>query len=166
MTSQLQISGPERLKRTQEQVGANGKELGDQRPQEIDRTLGAMEEEDQPQKDSNVYKGEVQHLTTSESEHSSDVNFFLSLPDIPFNLFVMKLSITHLRTFTQVSSSLKKRILRYIWGNPARKNDLRIRIKRAMEQYPSNEDISNAMWLSKYDFYRERFIIRTLDYDL
>ena len=71
----------------------------------------------------------------------------------------MTLSITQLRALTQVSSSLKKRITENILENQARKNDLRVRIQRAMEQwkawnmeYPSNVDISNVMWLSKYGF--------------
>ena len=104
-------------------------------------------------------------------EEFDHFNNFLNLPDVPFNLFAMKLSITQLRGLTQVSLSWRKRISENILENPARKNELRARIQRAivpkpiiktnhfldmdMEwteyQYPSNEDISNAMWLSKYD---------------
>ena len=135
MTSQLQITGPERLKRKKEDVGID----------------------DQWTEDSNVCNANVgDHLASPESEPRSN-NILLNLPDIPFNVFVMMLSITQLRALTQVSSSLKKRITENILENQARKNDLRVRIQRAMEQwkawnmeYPSNEDISNVMWLSKY----------------
>ena len=128
MTSQLQITGPERLKRKKEDVGID----------------------DQWTEDSNVCNDNVgDHLAAPESEPRSN-NIFLNLPDIPFTVFAMTLSITQLRALTQVSSSLKKRITENILENQGRKNDLRVRIQRAMEQYPSNEDISNAMWLSKY----------------
>ena len=108
-----------------------------------------------------------------ESDHpllTSDLDNFFNLPDVPFNLFAMKLSITKLRGLSQVSSSWRKRITENILENPARKNELRTRIQRdivlqpyqyieirlnGMEferngrRYPSTEDISNAMWLSK-----------------
>ena len=91
-------------------------------------------------------------------EEFDHFNNFLNLPDVPFNLFAMMLSITQLRALTQVSSSLKKRITENILENQSRKSDLRAQIQRAMEpwktwnweEYPSNEDISNAMWLSEY----------------
>ena len=109
--------------------------------------------DDQLTEDSNVYNVEEQsHIAVPESEPRSNFNFFLNLPDIPLDMFAMMLSVAQLRTLTQVSSSLKKKISENILENPARKNDLRARIQRAMlEQYPSNEDISNAMWLSKYN---------------
>ena len=104
--------------------------------------------DDQPTRDSNVYIVEDQsHRSAPESEP----NFFLNLPDIPFNVFAMTLSITELRALTQVSTSLKKRISEDILENQARKNDLKARIQRVMKEYPSNEDISNARWLSKFD---------------
>ena len=108
--------------------------------------------DDQPTRDSNVYIVEDQsHLSAPESEPRRNINFFLNLPDIPFNVFAMTLSITELRALTQVSSSLKKRISEDILENQARKNDLKARIQRVMKEYPSNEDISNARWLSKFD---------------
>ena len=138
MTSQLKITGLERIKRKEEDVG-------------IDDQLTEV---------CNV----GDHLASQESETRSN-NIILNLPDIPFNVLAMTLSITQLRALTQVSSSLKKRITENILENQARKNDLRVRIKKVieqrildfstvkdpfLEQYPSNEDISNAMWLSKY----------------
>ena len=132
MTSELKITGPEKIKRREEDVVID----------------------DQPTEDSNVYNVEDQsHLGAPEAEPRSNFNFFLNLPDIPFNVFAMMLSITQLRTLTQVSLSLKKKISENILENQARKNYLRARIQRAMEQYPSDEDISNAMWLSKYDLF-------------
>ena len=166
ITSQLQITAPESLKRKQEQVSAYGKEWGNGRPEKISRTLEvrdmeiidltAMEEDrivDKPTEDSNVYDVKVQsHLTSLEKpEPTSNFNFLLNLPDIPFNIFAMRLSIGQLRGLTQVSSSLKKRITENILENPVRKDELRARIRRAMKKYPSNEDISDAMWLGKDD---------------
>ena len=170
ITSKLQITAPESLKR--KQVSANGKEWGNGRPEKISRTLevrgndqnndrdmeiidlAAMEEDrivDKPTEDSNVHNVEFQsHLTSPDPEPTSNFDFFLNMPDIPFIMFAMMLSITQLRRLTQVSSSLKKKITENILENPARKNDLRARIRRAMKQYPSNEDISNAKWLSEY----------------
>ena len=128
MTSQLKITGGlERIKRKEEDVV-----IDDQQTENSN--------------DNNV----GDHLASQESKPRSN-NIFLKLPDIPFNVLAMTLSITQLRVLTQVSSSLKKRITENILENQARKNNLRVRIQRAMEQYPSNEDISNAMWLSKYD---------------
>ena len=116
MTSQLQITGPERLKRKKEDVGID----------------------DQWTEDSNVCNANVgDHLASPESEPRSN-NILLNLPDIPFNVLAMTLSITQLRALTQVSSSLKKRNTENILENQARKNDLRVRIKKVMEQYPSN----------------------------
>ena len=43
ITSQMQITAPERLKRKQEQVRTNGEELGNGRPQKISRTLEASD---------------------------------------------------------------------------------------------------------------------------
>ena len=126
MTFRVQITGHERLKRKQEEDVC------------VD---------DQLTVDSNVCNDE-----DPESEPRGNFSFFLNLPDIPFDVFAMMLSITQLRRLTKVSSSLKKKISENILEDPARKNDLRARIQRAMlEQYPSNEDISNAMWLSKYN---------------
>ena len=178
ITSQMKITGIESLKRKQEQVRANGEEWGNGRPQKISRTLEAsnsdqynnrdidiidltvMKEEeeedrivDKPTEDSNEYDVKVQpHLTSlEEPEPTSNFNFLLNLPDIPFNIFAMRLSIAQLRGLTQVSSSLKKRITENILENPVRKDELRARIRRAMKKYPSNEDISDAMWLGKDD---------------
>ena len=131
MTSELKITGPEKIKRREEDVVID----------------------DQPTENSNVCNVNVgDHLASPESEpRTRSNNIFLNLPDIPFTVFAMTLSITQLRVLTQVSSSLKKRITENILENQARKNNLRVQIQRAMEQYPSNEDISNAMWLSKYN---------------
>ena len=127
MTSELQITGHERVKRKEEDVVS------------IDDQLTEV---------CNV----GDHLASQESEtRTRSNNIFLKLPDIPFNVLAMTLSITQLRSLTQVSSSLKKRITENILENQARKNDLRARIQRAMKGYPSDEDISNARWLSKYD---------------
>ena len=174
MTSQMKITGIESLKRKQEQVRANGEEWGNGRPQKISRTLEASDSDqynnrdidiidltvmkegediDKPTEDSNVYDVKVQsHFTSLEKpEPTSNFNFLLNLPDIPFNIFAMRLSIAQLRGLTQVSSSLKKRITENILENPVRKDELRARIRRAMKKYPSNETISNAMWLGKDD---------------
>ena len=82
---------------------------------------------------------------------SNSVNFWQNLPDVPFNLLMMMQSITQLRILTQVSSSLKKRIKENILERPSKKEILRARIERALGpgMFPSNEEITNAMWLSK-----------------
>ena len=80
----------------------------------------------------------------------SPVNFWLNLPDVAFNVLMMMHNTTQLRILTQVSSSLKKRITVNILENPATKKILRARMERAMGPgiFPSNEEITNAMWLS------------------
>ena len=85
----------------------------------------------------------------------SPVNFWLNLPDVAFNVLMMMHNTTQLRILTQVSSSLKKRITVNILENPATKKILRARMERAMGPgiFPSNEEITNAMWLSKLDLY-------------
>ena len=84
---------------------------------------------------------------------SNSVNFWQNLPDVPFNLLMMMQSTTQLRILTQVSSSLKKRIKENILERPAKKKILRARIERALGPgiFPSNEEITNAMWLSKFE---------------
>ena len=82
-------------------------------------------------------------------------NIYLNLPDIPFNIFIMMLSTTDLRRLTQVSSSWKKRITEISLKNPVNMETLRARIRRAMMtlwMLPSNEVITNAIWLSKYHY--------------
>ena len=86
---------------------------------------------------------------------SNSVNFWLNLPEVPFNALMMMHNTTQIRKLTQVSSSLKKRITENILENPAKKKILRAQMKRAMGHrmfpsfFPSNEEIINAMWLSK-----------------
>ena len=77
---------------------------------------------------------------------------WLNLPDIPFNVLMMMLRTTDLRRLTQVSSSWKNRITESFLKNPANHKTLSARIRRAMDpmMLPSNEEITNAMWLSKY----------------
>ena len=160
-----QIVGTERPKRKLE-TEANGEKSENERPQKIWRpweTTGGDLTKD----------GDTE--VVDPPEEFDHFNNFLNLPDVPFNLFAMMLSITQLRGLSQVSSSWRKRISENILENPARKNELRARIQRAIVpkpiiktnhfmdmdieygyewteyQYPSNEDISNAMWLSKYD---------------
>ena len=86
-------------------------------------------------------------------EDRTQVNFWLNLPDVPFNVLMMLHSTTQLRILTQVSSSLKKRITVNILESHEKKKILRDRTKRTIavgpEFFPSNEDITNAMWLSK-----------------
>ena len=68
---------------------------------------------------------------------------------------MMMHNTTQIRKLTQVSSSLKKRITENILENPAKKKILRAQMKRTMGHrflvswFPSNEEIINAMWLSK-----------------
>ena len=103
-----------------------------------DRDITAMED----------IEGQNQVLFTSNS-----VNFWLNLPDVPFNLLMMMQSITQLRILTQVSSTLKKRIKKNILERPVKNKILRARIERVMGPgiIPSNEEITNAMWLSKFE---------------
>ena len=105
MTSELKITGPEKIKRREEDVVID----------------------EQPTENSNVCNANVgDHLATPESEpRTRSNNIFLNLPDIPFTVFAMTLSITQLRALTQVSSSLKKRITENILENQARKNNLK-----------------------------------------
>ena len=93
-------------------------------------------------------EGQNQALFTSNS-----VNFWLDLPDVPFNLLMMMQSITQLRILTQVSSSLKNRIKENILERPSINKILKARIERAMGpgMFPSNKEITNAMWLSKFE---------------
>ena len=147
-----QIAGPERLERKQEQAEADGEKWENMRPQKIWTPLEATGGDQATEVDIEV----VDPPAMEKSDHTlltSNFDNFLNLPDVPFNLFAMMLSITQLRGLTQVSSSWRKRITENLLENPARRNDLRARIQRALKneryQYPSNEDISNAMWLSK-----------------
>ena len=84
---------------------------------------------------------------------SNSVNFWQNLPDVPFNVLMTMQSTTQLRILIQVSSSLKKRIKENILDNPVNKKFLRARIERALGpgMFPSNEEIINAMWLSKIE---------------
>ena len=88
-------------------------------------------------------------------EDKTQVNLWLNLPDVPFNALMMMLSTTQLRILTQVSSVLKKRITVNIFENHEKKKILRARMMRAMDPgiYPSNEEITNAIWLSKIKSY-------------
>ena len=88
-------------------------------------------------------------------EDKTQVNLWLNLPDVPFNALMMMLSTTQLRILTQVSSLLKKRITVNIFENHEKKKILRARMMRAMGPgiYPSNEEITNAIWLSKIKSY-------------
>lgn len=157
------------LKRKLEQ--AEDKEWGSRRPQKINRALMAsngdhgitatgeeqlpvlvgMQDEDMP-KEANMVDNEDR---TPESDHALSTNSYdiwLNLPDVPFNVFMMSLSITDLRRLTQVSSSWKNRITETFLKNPANQKTLRARIDRKMcpGMLPSNEEMTNAMWLSKY----------------
>ena len=139
------------LKRKQEQAEANGEKGENARPKKIWRPWEATGSDQAKDVDMEVV--ERRAIEEEESDHTllrSYLDNCLNLPDVPFNLFAMMLSITQLRRLTQVSSSWRKRITENILENPARKNDLRERIQRALKnEYPSNEDISNAMWLSE-----------------
>ena len=142
------------LKRKQEQAEANGEKGENARPKKIWRPWEATGSDQAKDVDMEVV--ERRAIEEEESDHTllrSNLDNCLNLPDVPFNLFAMMLSITQLRRLTQVSSSWRKRITQNLLENPARRNDLRARIQRALKneryQYPSNEDISNAMWLSK-----------------
>ena len=138
------------LKRKLEQ--AEDKKCGNWRPQKINRAL--MATNSNQGKDITV-TGEEKEDKTPESDHALSTNSYdiwLNLPDVPFNVFMTSLSITDLRRLTQVSSSWKNRITETFLKNPANQKTLRARIERAMGPgiLPSNEEITNAMWLSKY----------------
>ena len=167
--SKTQIAGTERPKRKLE-AGVNGEGSENERPQKIWRPWETTDRDQA--RDGDIEVVEPPSMEGEESDHpllTSDFDNFLNLPDVPFNIFAMKLSITQLRGLSQVSSSWRKRITENILENPSRKNELRTRIQRdivlkpyqlivrlnGMEfernghRYPSTEDISNAMWLSK-----------------
>ena len=168
--SKTQIAGTERPKRKLE-AEVNSERSENERPQKIWRPWETTDRDQA--RDGDIEVVDPPSMEGEESDHpllTSDFDNFLNLPDVPFNLFAMKLSITQLRGLTQVSSSWRKRITENILENPARKNELRTRIQRdivlqpyqsieiglnGMEferngrRYPSTEDISNAMWLSK-----------------
>ena len=170
--SKTQIAGTERPKRKLEE-GVNGEKSENERPQKICRPWETTDRDQARDGDIEVVDPPSMEGEGEESDHpllTSDFDNFLNLADVPFNLFAMKLSITQLRGLTQVSSSWRKRITENILENPARRNELRTRIQRdivlqpyksieiglnGMEferngrRYPSTEDISNAMWLSK-----------------
>ena len=84
---------------------------------------------------------------------SNSVNFWLNLPEVPFNALMMMHNTTQIRKLTQVSSSLKNRIKENILERPSINKILKARIERAMGpgMFPSNEEITNAMWLSKFE---------------
>ena len=163
-------------KRRSEQAESNDKERGNKRPQKIwkpweatgsdqDRDIIAMDEErlpvmkekqdidifDKPMEARMVYINDQIQFTASESDHAG-YNIYLNLPDLPFSVLMMTHSTTQLRRLTQVSSSWKKRIQENILENSARQNDLRARIEKVMGpgKLPSIEEISDAIWLSKY----------------
>ena len=80
---------------------------------------------------------------------------YLNLPDIPFTLLMKMLTITDLRRLTQVSSSWKNRIIENLLNNTANHKTLRAKAwsRRVLGLWmaPSNEEITNVIWLSKYD---------------
>ena len=130
----------------------------------------AMEEEELPE-----LEGEMDGIIADKHteamvdiEDRTQVNFWVTLPDVPFNVLMMLHSTTQLRKLTQVSSLLKKRITVNILENHEKKKILRDRTKRTIavgpEFFPSNEEITNAMWLSKIklnviDFHCKHFLI-------
>ena len=94
--SKTQIVGTERPKRKLE-TEANGEKSENERPQKIWRP---WETTDRDQ----ARDGDIE--VVEESDHpllTSDFDNFLNLPDVPFNLFAMKLSISQLRGLSQVS---------------------------------------------------------------
>ena len=86
------------------------------------------------------------------TENSWKLNL-LNLQDVPFDVLMMMQSTSQLRILTQVSSSLKNRIKENILERPSINKILKARIERAMGpgMFPSNEEITNAMWLSKLE---------------
>ena len=153
------------LKKKMEQAEAHGKEQGNGEPQKINRALEALSLEDEGEKDIDIDDKPIEAtmVINEDKTHFSDLesnptlsmnsfNIYLNLPDVPFNMLIMTLSTTDLRRLTQVSFSWKKRITEIFLENPANRKTLRARIERVMGpgMLPSNEEITNAMWSSKY----------------
>ena len=142
------------LKMKLEQANANGEEggSGNRRPQKIKRAMDSYQDKDITAMD----EGVLEDAIIVDKQMEADVlhiegDVWLNLPDIPFNVFMMMLRTTDLRRLTQVSSSWKNRITESFLKNPANHKTLSARIRRAMDprMLPSNEEITNAIWLSK-----------------
>ena len=163
----------EPLKRKLEQAETYGQESGNRRPQNINRSLEApdsdqdkdisdMEDEgeqdieidDKPTEANNEDKTYFSAPESKPAISTNSFNIYLNLPDIPFSIFIKMLGTTDLRRLSQVSSSWRKKITEIFLKNPANKKPLRARIRRAMGLWmlPSNEVITNAIWLSKYHY--------------
>ena len=98
---------------------------------------------------------DISDLESNPALSVNSFNNYLNLPDLVFNNLMKMLSTTDLRRLKQVSVSWKKRITETFLENPANRNTLRAKIERAMGpgMLPSNEEITNAMWLSKYHYH-------------
>ena len=127
-----------------------------------DKDISDMEDEgeqdieidDKPTEANNEDKTYFSAPESKPAISTNSFNIYLNLPDIPFSIFIKMLGTTDLRRLSQVSSSWRKKITEIFLKNPANKKPLRARIRRAMGLWmlPSNEVITNAIWLSKYHY--------------
>ena len=119
--------------------------------QDIDNDDKSME----ANKVDNEHENQFSSLESNPVPSTNSFKSYLNLPDIPFDLLMKMLSITDLRRLTQVSSSWKNRIMENFLNNPANHKTLRARAwsRRVLGLWmaPSNEEITNVIWLSKYD---------------
>ena len=116
------------------------------------RTLESLVNQDQKERtlldgeeDNNILDKPIE----DNMEDTRDQPDWLNLPDLAFNEIMMMIS---LRSCMQVCSSWRERITKNILENPTKRNIIRARSERAMGpgMFPSSEDISNALFLSKY----------------
>ena len=131
---------------------------GNGRPQKMNRAMAkdSYQDKDITAMDEGVLEDAIivdKQMEANMLHIEGDV--WLNLPDVPFNVLMMMLTITDLRRLTQVSSSWKNRIMENFLKNPANHKTLRARAwsRRALGFWmvPSNEEITNVIWLSKYD---------------
>ena len=125
---------------------------GNGRPQKINRAMDSYQDKDITAMDEGVLEDAI--IVDKQMEANMlhiEGDIWLNLPDIPFNVVMMMLRTTDLRRLTQVSSSWKKRITATFLKSPPNQKTLRAQIERAMDprMLPSNEEITNAIWLSK-----------------
>ena len=137
-----------------EQAEADGEEggSGNGRLQKINRAMDSYQDKDITAMDEGVLEDGI--IVDKQMEANMlhiEGDIWLNLPDIPFNVLMMMLRTTDLRRLTQVSSSWNKRITENFLKTAANHKTLRARIERAMDprMLPSNEEITNAIWLGK-----------------
>ena len=150
--SNTKITGPGMYKKKEEKTEAM--------PQRINKE-DAMEDKELPvdnvdkQVEANMVdiREQPQQDNFTESDPAISMNNWHNVSDLAFDAIMMMSSLTDLRKCSRVCRSWKEKITKNILENRTKKNIIRARIERVMGPgiIPSNEEITNAMWLSKFE---------------